>query len=303
MHLLAAEPAAHAQALHGDFGGAPAEHVRDDLLRLGGVLGARLHEDLPALVDERERAVGLQVELLLPGELELAAEHVRRLAQRGVDVAANHPRLCPLEAVGGDRLGDLDVGRQRLGLDDDGGGAEPGGLERLAEHPADRMTEEHDLLGREQRLVVLDARVVDPALGHVGRGQHPDDTRHRQCRLDVDRDDPGVRVRRLHGIGVQHVLRAIDQVIGVERLAGHVQDRRLVRDRDPDRRALGPRGELTHVWSPIDLVMPGLRRAWPPGGRRTASAGSSSASPRGNRCWPGGRSSGCPRRPGSPRPR
>ena len=32
-----------------------AEHVRDDLLGLGRVLGAALHEHLPGLVDQRER--------------------------------------------------------------------------------------------------------------------------------------------------------------------------------------------------------------------------------------------------------
>ena len=60
------------------------EHVRDDLLRLGRVLGAGLDEDLARLVDERQRGVGLQVEVLLPGELELALEDVRAPAQRGL---------------------------------------------------------------------------------------------------------------------------------------------------------------------------------------------------------------------------
>ena len=77
LHLLAAEPAAHPQTLHGDLVAVPAEHVRHDLLGLGWVLGAALHEDLPGLVDVRQRGVGLEVEVLLAGELELAAEHVR----------------------------------------------------------------------------------------------------------------------------------------------------------------------------------------------------------------------------------
>ena len=51
LHLLAAEAAAHPQALHGDAVAGDAEHVRDDLLGLGRVLGAGLDEDLAALVD------------------------------------------------------------------------------------------------------------------------------------------------------------------------------------------------------------------------------------------------------------
>ena len=76
LHLLAAEAAAHPQALHGDLVAAAAQHVRDDLLGLARVLGAGLDEDLPVLVDVRERRVRLQVEVLLAGELELALEHV-----------------------------------------------------------------------------------------------------------------------------------------------------------------------------------------------------------------------------------
>ena len=89
LHLLAAEPAAHPQALHGDLVARPAEHVGDDLLRLGRVLGAGLDEDLPALVDVGQGAVGLQVEVLLAGELEHAGEDVRR---RLASPASTSPR-------------------------------------------------------------------------------------------------------------------------------------------------------------------------------------------------------------------
>ena len=76
LELLAAEAAAHPQALHGDLVGWQAQHVRDDVLGLGRVLGAGLDEDLAVLVDQRQRGVGLQVEVLLPAELEFAAEPV-----------------------------------------------------------------------------------------------------------------------------------------------------------------------------------------------------------------------------------
>ena len=56
LHLLAAEAAAHPQALHGHAVAGDTEHVGHDLLRLARVLRAALHEDLAALVDEGERA-------------------------------------------------------------------------------------------------------------------------------------------------------------------------------------------------------------------------------------------------------
>ena len=94
LHLLAAERAAHAQALHGDLVAVHAEHVGDDLLRLGRVLRAALHEHLAALVDLRQRAVRLEVEVLLAGELELALEDVRPTPRTPAsDVAALEVRV------------------------------------------------------------------------------------------------------------------------------------------------------------------------------------------------------------------
>ena len=104
LHLLAPEAAAHPQALDGHRVARPAEDVGDDLLGLGRVLGAALDEDLAVLVDVRERAVRLEVEVLLPGELELAAEDVRGTGEAGLDVAALQVRLAALEALGRDRL-------------------------------------------------------------------------------------------------------------------------------------------------------------------------------------------------------
>ena len=92
LHLLAAEAAAHAQALHRDVVVVPAQHVRHDLLGLGRVLGAALDEDLLALVDVGQCAMGLEVEVLLAGELELAAEDVDGGGEAGLDVAP--PQLC-----------------------------------------------------------------------------------------------------------------------------------------------------------------------------------------------------------------
>ena len=165
--------------------------------------------------------------MLLPGELELAAEDVGRTLERRVDVAALHRRATALEAVGRDGLADGDDGGQRLVVDLDGERAEAGRLERLAEHPADRLAVEHDL-AREERLVVLDAGVVDA--GHVVGGEHPHDAGHPEGRCGAQGRDPGVCVRRLHRVGVEHGTGPPDEVVGVERGPGDVQRRGLVRE-------------------------------------------------------------------------
>ena len=170
LHLLAAEAAAHPQALHGDLVVRQAQHVRDDLLGLGRVLRAGLDEDLPVLVDAGQRGVGLQVEVLLAGELELAVEDVRAAAP---NAASGSPRR---------RVGrapwKLSAAMASSTVTSDGSGsyststaAAPSraASRRLAEHPAHRVPVVHHL-AREQRLVVLDPGVVDP--GHVVGGEH-----------------------------------------------------------------------------------------------------------------------------------
>ena len=260
LHLLAAEAAAHAQALHRDLVAVPAQHVGHDLLRLGRVLGAALDEDLLALVDMGQGAMRLEVEVLLAGELELAAEDMGGGGKAGLDVAPPHLRHRALERVGLDRLGHLDVGRERLDVDLDRRRAEPGGLERLAQHPAHGVAVEHDLAG-EQRLVMLDPGIVDP--GNVRRGEHADDPGHGERRVGAQPGDPAVRMRDLHRVGVQHVLGAFHQVVGVERLAGDVQGRALMREREPDGRVLGSFRQGTHADTSSGLSAYSLRRLWP----------------------------------------
>ena len=104
LHLLAAKTPAHAQALHRDLIGGQAQHMRGDFLRLGGVLGAGLDENLPALVHLRERSVRFEVEVFLPAEFELAFKGVRGFGKAQRDVAPAQRGLMALERVGGDGL-------------------------------------------------------------------------------------------------------------------------------------------------------------------------------------------------------
>ena len=121
-----------------------AEHVRDDLLGLGRVLGAGLHEDLAALVDHRQRAVRLEVEVLLPGDRRSRPRRrAPRRASPAADVAARQRRLRALEALGRDRLVDGQERRQRLVVDLDAARPAPRGLEasrRAPSRPRGRST-------------------------------------------------------------------------------------------------------------------------------------------------------------------
>jgi len=202
-----------------------AEHVGDDLLRLRRVLGAALHEHLAALVDERQRRVRLEVEVLLPGHLGDPAEDVGSTGQPLVEVTADHHRPATLEAALLDGLGQGDDRGQRLVVDLDGRGTEPRGLEGLPQHPADGVADEHHLVG-EQRLVVLHPGVVHAR--HVGPGQQPHHARDVKGRGGVEPGHAGMGVRRAHRVGVQDVAGAVHEVVGVERVAGDVQGRALV---------------------------------------------------------------------------
>ena len=257
LELLAAEAAAHPQALHGDLVGGQAEHVRHDVLRLRRVLRARLDEDLAALVDQRQRGLGLQVEVLLAADLELAAEPVRGPLQRGGRVAAADRPLVALVAAGLDRVVHGDQRGQRLVAGLDRFRALPGRLQGLAEHPADRVAVIHDLAG-EQRLVVLLAGVVEA--GHVVGGQHPHHAGHLVGGVGPQAGDAGVRVRGLDRPGVQGAQRAAGQVLGVERGAGHVLFRALVGDRQAHHGPVRAVGQRAHA--PLMVGPPGALPSW-----------------------------------------
>jgi len=244
LHLLAAEGPTHPQRLHGDLVGAAAEHVRDDLLGLRGVLGAALHEDLTGLVDVRQGALRLEVEVLLARHLGDAAEHVGRRCEAALHVAALDGGLGALEAPRGDRLGDAEDRGQRLVVDLDGGGAETCGLERLAQDPAHRVADVADLAG-EQRLVVSHPGVV--AARHVVGREHPDDAGDLERGGRAEGGHASVRMRRLHRVGVQASGHPDDEVVGEERGARDVEGGALVGHLEADDGIGGTRRQGTHA--------------------------------------------------------
>ena len=181
-----------------------AEHVRDDLLGLGRVLGAGLHEDLAALVDQRQRAVRLEVEVLLPGDRGHALEDVRRRAPARPPTS---PRCsvgrAPWKLSAAIASSTRQQRGQRLVVDLDRRRAPRRAASRVSPSTQQTAWPWYMTSVGEQRLVVLDPGVVDA--GHVGRGEHPDHARHVVRRRGVEPGDPRVGVRRLDRVGVQHV--------------------------------------------------------------------------------------------------
>ena len=256
LHLLAAEAAAHAQALDGHLVGGDSEDVGDDVLGLGGVLGRGLDEDLFVLVHMGQAGLRLEVEVLLTGELEFALEDMSGIGERGVDLALVDRQGLAVVAVRGDGIAHGHQRRQFLDLGGDGRSAFLRGFEILGEHPGQGLAEEHDLVDRQHRLIVLDALVVDA--GDVGGGDDLDDSGHRIGGFRIDFAEAAVRGRRLHGEGVEDPGEATDEVIGVERGSGDVAEGAFVGVAFADDRVGGALGELAHHWTSL-LVTAG----WP----------------------------------------
>ncbi len=185
---------------------------------------------------------------------------MRGVGEAGVDVAVRHNGAGAVVAVGRDRVLEGDQGGQLLDLHLDGRRAQPGRLQGLAEHPGDGVAVEHDLVG-EERLVVLHPGVVDT--GHVGAGQDADHAGHGERGGGAQRGDPAVGLHDLDRVGVQHVLGALDQVVGVERGARDVLVGALVGHRDADGRLLGTLGQVAHDGTASVVWAYSFSRLWP----------------------------------------
>ena len=207
LHLLAAEAAAHPQALHGDLVAVQAEHVGDDLLRLGRVLGAALHEDLAALVDQRQRAVGLEVEVLLAGDLgDSPLKTCADAGQPGLDVAALDGRLAALEAVGRDRLVHRDQRRQRLVVDLDRQRRRAGRPRASRRAPSRRRGRGTSPRSGNSGSSCLTPASLTPGTSSAVSTRTTPGTSY--AGAGVEPGDPGVGVRRLDRVGVQDVVGA-----------------------------------------------------------------------------------------------
>jgi hypothetical protein len=85
--LLAAEPAAHALALHHHMVHGYREQVCDNMLHLGRVLGGRHDQNRAVLAGFSPRCLHFQIKMLLPGHVKIAFQNMRRMVQGRLHLA------------------------------------------------------------------------------------------------------------------------------------------------------------------------------------------------------------------------
>jgi hypothetical protein len=155
-----------------------------------------------------------------------------------IDGSTCAPRACASGAVS----------TAGSGLDDDRLFGQRGGaarrVARRRDHREHGLAEVAQFAVGEDRVVVHDRAAV-VAAGDVGGGQHRDDARLCADAVERQPEQPAVRDRRQ---AQRRVQRADDlrQVVDIGRLAGHVQVRRLVRQRGTDDRCGGQIDPLVH---------------------------------------------------------
>ena len=205
LRLLAAEGAAHAPALAHHRRARHPEHVRDEILDLGRMLGGRPDPHLVVLSGNRERRLPFEVEVLLAADPHPAFEPVRGGGNR-------KRRLPSPELVGGEHV---DTGgqavvhrhsrRDRIDLDS---GTERGAAGRVAglrHHREHNLPVKEDLAGGENRVVAEGGAAVVRA-GNVRGGQHRQHPGEGAHRVEVDGADCAARLaggagRDVHGAG------------------------------------------------------------------------------------------------------
>ena len=177
--FLAAEAAAHAPAFHAHAVVVDAQRVRHPVLGLARVLGTGVHQPLVLLLRQHVGDLPFKVEVLLPADLELAAQPVRRARQAGLRVAPAHAHRRQHEALRVKRLAHIQHRGQ--GFDVEAHGA--GGLARLhhgvGHHQADDPTDVFHGVDGEDGLIVGKGgqdRVAGDVLrqhhaAHAGQGQ------------------------------------------------------------------------------------------------------------------------------------
>ena len=171
LRLLAAEAAAHAAAFHAHGVVVHGQRVRHPVLHLARVLGAGVDEPLPLLLRQRVGDLALEVKMLLPAHLQLAAQAVRRARQRRRGIAAAHEDWGQHVVLLRQRLLHVQHCGQRRGV----GAHQARGAARLLDavghHQADDLAGVLHTVDGEHRLVVGEGREQLVAR-NVGRQHH-----------------------------------------------------------------------------------------------------------------------------------
>jgi hypothetical protein len=179
LRLLAAEAAAHAPHLDRHGVARPVERVGDQVLHLARMLGRAMDEHVPILHGDGERDLALEIEMILSADIDPAAEAMACRLERARRIAAAHFIGVEHEAP----LRQCVCGRQdrREVLVLDGGQLRrhPGGVDGLGRHGEQHLAGELDLVGREDRVVMLADRADIVDAWYVGRRQNQHHARRR----------------------------------------------------------------------------------------------------------------------------
>ena len=203
--LLAAEGTAHAPALAYHRRTRHPQHVGDEVLDLGRMLGGRPDPHLVVLSGYRERRLPFEVEVLLAADPHPAFEPARGGGNRG-------RRLPASELVGGQNLGaggqpfvHGDSRCDRVHLDSGPARGAAGRVAGLRDHREHHLSVKEDLAGGEDRVVAEGGAAVVRA-GNVRGGQHRQHPGEGAHRVEVDGADCAARLaggagRDVHGAG------------------------------------------------------------------------------------------------------
>jgi hypothetical protein len=144
-------------------------------------------------------------------------------------VASTQAEHVREKAVRRDRLGNGQDRRQRFVLGLHARRAALCRVERIGQYPRDGLAVEHDFR-REQRFVMAVGAAVRFA-GRVVPGQRRGDAGFFERWRYIEAGDACVRVGGQDRPGMEQVRKAADQIIGVQRRAGHVGVRAFMRPR------------------------------------------------------------------------
>ncbi len=230
--FLAAETPAHAAAMDADLVRVAPEGVRHEVLHLAGMLRRAHHEHAAIFLRQGDRDLALEVEVVLAAQLEHALQALRRARQAWQRLAAHDRVRGRDEARRGDRLADPEDGGERLVIDAGLARGAPRRVVRVGHDQEDRLAGVlHQAVGEDR--VVVDHRGAVVLAGDVARREDREDSGRRGDVRKVQRAQPRVRDAAGAEGAVQRIGGERD-VVGVTRLAAHVQVRALV-----DRRATG----------------------------------------------------------------
>ena len=219
--FLAAEATAHARAGDHHFVRRDTEHMGDDVLNLGRMLGRAGHLDGAVLARLRVGSLHLEIKMLLPADGESSLHDMRCFGQRNRDIPSPHEVRLGVETLFRDALFDGENRRERLVFNQDFLRCSAALVGRLADHQRDNMPMKLRQLVGEQLLVLADrANVIES--GDILRHQHGADARHAAGRIGIPFDNLGVSMRRMHRPHLKGDTSSQSHVIAVESFARDV---------------------------------------------------------------------------------